>query len=132
MAINSRRIAMKHHSAPRHPRIQPGALARTAEVIMRKTLFVGGLSVATSRERLRAAFASVGVVESVTIATDHAGRSRGFGFVEMADEPSASEAVWRLNGHELDGRRLRAEFASPARARTSSRPGRTGAREPRR
>ena len=48
-------------------------------------LFVGGLSYSTSTESLREAFAAVGPVESATIVTDRdTGRSRGFGFVEMA------------------------------------------------
>jgi hypothetical protein len=75
-------------------------------------LFVGGLSSATSTDRLRDVFAAVGPVTSVTVITDAAtGQSRGYGFVEMATAAAAEAAVARLNGSELDGRRLRVELA---------------------
>jgi cold-inducible RNA-binding protein len=75
-------------------------------------LFVGGLSFSTSSERLRETFASVGSVESASVVTDRdTGRSRGFGFVEMASQEEANEAVRRLNGTELDGRQIKVEVA---------------------
>ena len=75
-------------------------------------LFVGGLSFSTSSDRLREVFAGFGTVESVTVATDRdTGRSRGFGFVEMA---SANAAIARLNGTDLDGRQIRVEISSSA------------------
>jgi RNA recognition motif-containing protein len=75
-------------------------------------LFVGGLSFSTSSERLREAFAAVGAVESATVVTDRdTGRSRGFGFVEMGSTEDANAAVSRLNGTELDGRRINVEVA---------------------
>ena len=97
-------------------------------------LFVGGLSFTTSNDSLRAAFARYGVVESAAVMTDReTGRSRGFGFVEMATAEEAEQAIARLNGHELDGRTLKVERASsPGRStgggggggRGGSRPGR--------
>jgi len=52
---------------------------------MAQKLFIGGLSFSTSSERLRELFAQAGAVESATVVTDReTGRSRGFGFVEMA------------------------------------------------
>ena len=78
-------------------------------------LFVGGLSFSTSNERLREAFASFGEVQSATVVTDRdTGRSRGFGFVEMATNEEATAAVSRLNGTDLDGRQIKVEIAKPA------------------
>src|SRR5207249_913911 len=77
-------------------------------------LFIGSLSFSTSSERLREAFAGVGTVESASVVTDRdTGRSRGFGFVEMATAEEANDAVARLNGTELDGRRIKVEIAKP-------------------
>jgi len=75
-------------------------------------LFVGGLSFSTSTERLREAFAAVGAVESAAVVTDRdTGRSRGFGFVEMATPEEAEQAISRLNGTNLDGRTIQVEKA---------------------
>src|SRR2546428_13206886 len=75
-------------------------------------LFVGGLSFSTSNERLREAFAAVGSVESASVVTDRdTGRSRGFGFVEMATPEEAEQAISRLNGTSLDGRTIQVEKA---------------------
>lgn len=79
---------------------------------MSQKLFIGGLSFSTSTEGLREFFAQVDGVQSASVITDRAtGQSRGFGFVEMASVEAANTAVERLNGHELDGRQLRIEFA---------------------
>jgi cold-inducible RNA-binding protein len=75
-------------------------------------LFVGGLSFSTSNERLREAFAATGSVESASVVTDRdTGRSRGFGFVEMATPEEAEQAISRLNGTSLDGRTIQVEKA---------------------
>jgi RNA recognition motif-containing protein len=75
-------------------------------------LFIGSLSFSTSSERLREAFARIGTVESASVVTDRdTGRSRGFGFVEMATTEEANDAVARLKGTELDGRRIKVEIA---------------------
>ncbi|HYR46885.1 MAG TPA: RNA-binding protein [Thermoanaerobaculia bacterium] len=82
---------------------------------MAQKLFVGGLSFSTSSERLREVFAQAGGVESATVVTDRdTGRSRGFGFVEMATAGEAAAAVKRFNGQEVDGRTLKVELAKPA------------------
>jgi RNA recognition motif-containing protein len=86
-------------------------------------LFVGGLSFSTTDEGLRAAFARHGTVESAQIVKGPDGRSRGFGFVEMAVPAEAEQAIAGLNGTTLDGRTIRVEKAgAPAR------PPRAGAR----
>jgi RNA recognition motif-containing protein len=79
---------------------------------MAQKLFVGGLSFSTSNERLRELFAAAGTVESAVVVTDRdTGRSRGFGFVEMATPEEAEQAVQRYNGKEIDGRQLKVELA---------------------
>ena len=94
-------------SLPRKIHARGGAMAHK--------LFIGGLSFSTSNERLREVFAQVGSVESAAVVTDReTGRSRGFGFVEMATAEEAEAAVKKLNGQELDGRRLNVELAKPA------------------
>jgi RNA recognition motif-containing protein len=75
-------------------------------------LFVGGLSFSTSNERLREAFAACGTVESASVVTDRdTGRSRGFGFVEMATPEEAEQAISKLNGSTFDGRTIQVEKA---------------------
>ena len=85
---------------------------------MAQKLFVGGLPFSVSSERLREIFAAAGTVESATVVTDSGtGRSRGFGFVEMATSEEAQEAVSRFNGRDLDGRQIKVELAkSPDRS----------------
>lgn len=88
---------------------------------MAHKLFIGGLSFSTSNDRLREVFAEVGEVEAASVVTDRdTGRSRGFGFVEMASAEGAAEAVRRLNGQQVDGRVLKVE---PANASSGSRGG---------
>jgi RNA recognition motif-containing protein len=74
-------------------------------------LFVGGLAFATSSDRLREAFATIGTVASVRVVTDPAGQSRGFGFVEMETMEAAQDAISRLHGSDLDGRALKVELS---------------------
>jgi RNA recognition motif-containing protein len=82
---------------------------------MAQKLFIGGLSFSTSTERLREVFAAAGQVESAAVVTDRdTGRSRGFGFVEMATAEEAERAITQFNGKDLDGRQLRVEKASPS------------------
>src|SRR5215468_6759687 len=82
---------------------------------MAQKLFIGGLACSTSTERLREVFAQAGVVESAAVVMDReTGRSRSFGFVEMATGEAAEAAVKKFDGHELDGRRLTVQPAKPA------------------
>ena len=68
-------------------------------------LFVGGLSWETNADDLREAFQKFGRVADVSIVTDRdTGRSRGFGFVTMADHRDASKAMEEMDGAELGGR----------------------------
>ncbi len=66
---------------------------------MAKKLYVGNISFKTTQDELKAHFETVGEVESATIITDfHTGRSKGFGFVEMATEEDAKKAIETING----------------------------------
>jgi RNA recognition motif. (a.k.a. RRM, RBD, or RNP domain) len=86
-------------------------------------LFVGGLSFTTSTDGLREAFARFGPVQSAAVMTDReTGRSRGFGFVEMASEEEAERAISGLNGAQLDGRMIRVDKATPRGAGGPPRP----------
>ena len=79
---------------------------------MAHKLFVGGLPFATSSDRLREVFAQAGGVESATVVMEQdTGRSRGFGFVEMASAEEADAAVKKFNGQDMDGRTLKVELA---------------------
>ncbi|MGB1014670.1 MAG: RNA recognition motif domain-containing protein [Nannocystaceae bacterium] len=77
-------------------------------------LFVGGLAWETDQATLREAFAKHGDVLEASIILDREGRSRGFGFVTMADNRAARTAMAALNGSDLDGRMLK---VSPATER---------------
>lgn len=88
---------------------------------MAKKLFVGGISYNTSDASLREAFAQAGVVETVAIINDRmTGRSKGFGFVEMASDEDARRAIDMWNGKELDGRTLVVNEARPKEDRPRS------------
>ncbi|OHA73412.1 MAG: RNA-binding protein, partial [Candidatus Wildermuthbacteria bacterium RIFCSPLOWO2_01_FULL_48_16] len=74
---------------------------------MEKKLYVGGLPYSTTEDELRELFAQAGTVESATIIQDRTtGRSKGFGFVEMATPEEAQKAVEMWNGKEVGGRTL--------------------------
>ena len=81
---------------------------------MATKLYVGNLSFRTTSEDLREAFASVGNVESAPVIEDRdTGRSRGFGFVEMATPEEAAAAIKQFNGKDLGGRNLTVNEAKP-------------------
>ena len=77
-------------------------------------LYVGNLSYGTTEEELRDAFAAHGTPDSVKIIVDReTGRSKGFGFVEFADDQQAKAAMSALNGKEFGGRTLTVNEARP-------------------
>lgn len=81
---------------------------------MAKKLFVGGLSYELTEQEFEEAFAQAGTVESVAIINDReTGRSRGFGFVEMATDEEADAAQKMWDGKELSGRTI---IVNPARS----------------
>ena len=74
---------------------------------MTKKLYVGNLNYATTETAVAAHFETIGEVVSVNLITDRmTGRSKGFAFVEMAEEGAAQEAINQLNGKEFDGRTM--------------------------
>jgi RNA recognition motif-containing protein len=86
---------------------------------MAKKCYVGNLNYDTTEDTLRALFDGVGEVESVNIIADRrSGRSKGFGFVEMATEEEAQAAISQLNGTTLDGRQIKVAEARPQRSRS--------------
>ncbi|HUX10515.1 MAG TPA: RNA-binding protein [Terriglobia bacterium] len=79
-----------------------------------KNLFVGNLPFTATEDELRDMFSAFGEVQQVRIMTDRdTGKSRGFAFVEMADDDAAAKAVTDLNGRELGGRALTINEARP-------------------
>jgi cold-inducible RNA-binding protein len=87
---------------------------------MAKKIFVGNLSFQTTETDLSDMFAEVGQVESAQIITDRdTGRSKGFGFVQMADDAAAEKAISLLNGKEVNGRALTVNEARPMERRDS-------------
>ncbi|MGC9031555.1 MAG: RNA recognition motif domain-containing protein [Minisyncoccia bacterium] len=81
---------------------------------MNKKLFVGNLSFGVTEDSLKDLFSQAGTVESVAIIIDKiSGRSRGFGFVEMATEQEAKSAIDMFDGQELEGRKIVVNEARP-------------------
>jgi RNA recognition motif-containing protein len=79
---------------------------------MKKKLFVGNLSWKTTEEQLKAFFETCGEVVDAKVITDKAtGRSKGFGFIEMATDEDAQAAIQKLNGQKLGDRELRVSLA---------------------
>lgn len=87
---------------------------------MGKKLYVGNLSYQVNNSSLEDMFAEHGTVRSAQVVVDRdTGGSKGFGFVEMADEQAANNAIRALNDKEIDGRRLVVNEARPREERPS-------------
>ena len=85
---------------------------------MGKRLYVGNLSYSVTNQSLEELFAQFGSVVSAQVVQDRdTGRSKGFGFVEMADENSAQEAIRGLHEKEHEGRPLTVNEARPREER---------------
>jgi RNA recognition motif-containing protein len=94
---------------------------------MSTKLYVGNLSFRTSSDDLKEAFSQAGTVESASVIEDReTGRSRGFGFVEMATPEEAAAAIEQFNGKELAGRNLTVNEAKPKADRGGGGGGRGG------
>ena len=79
-----------------------------------KHLFVGNMHFGTTEGDLRALFEQFGEVTRLQVMTDRdTGRSRGFAFVDMADDQAAAKAIAALNGKEVNGRTLNVNEARP-------------------
>src|SRR3989344_8135916 len=74
---------------------------------MSKKLYIGNLPYTTTTEELQQTFAQAGTVEEAIVMSDKiTGRSRGFGFVTMADDAGAASAIEMFNGKDFGGRNL--------------------------
>ena len=92
---------------------------------MAKKLYVGNLSYNTQEEDLRTEFSKIGEVTSATLIIDQAsGRSKGFGFVEMAQDEDAAKAIASLNGTSFMDRTITVNEAKPKTERSGSGGGR--------
>ena len=81
---------------------------------MSMKLYVGNLSFQSSSQDLEELFGAIGPVESATVVDDReTGRSRGFGFVEMAAQEDGEKAIAELNGTEFAGREIKVNEAKP-------------------
>jgi RNA recognition motif-containing protein len=93
---------------------------------MNKKLYVGNLPYSSTEEELKEMFGKIGSVESASIITDRfSGKSKGFGFVEMASEEDASRAISELSGKEIGGRKI---IVSEARSQGERRGGNSHSR----
>lgn len=87
-----------------------------------RRLYVGNLSYSTNEDELRRQFEVYGEVTSATVIKDReTGRSKGFGFVEFAEDNAAQDAIVALNEREIDGRPIKVSEARP-REEVSRRP----------
>lgn len=81
---------------------------------MSNKLYVGSLPYTTTEDELKEIFSKVGAVESATVISDRdTGRSKGFGFVEMASEKDAQKAIAELNGSQIGDRTIVVNEARP-------------------
>lgn len=81
-------------------------------------IYVGNLPYSMDDNELRAAFSEFGAVTSASVVKDKfTGRSRGFGFVEMADAASGNQAIEAMNGRNMAGRPLVVNEARPREER---------------
>ena len=84
---------------------------------MGKKLYVGNLSYSVTDSNLEQMFAAHGTVTSAQVIMDRdTGRSKGFGFVEMADAGEAAAAIQSLDGTEFKGRNIKVNEAKPREA----------------
>lgn len=85
---------------------------------MNNKLYVGQIAYTVDSETLGNFFSDIGEVLSAKIITDReTGRSKGFGFVEMASDELAQDAISKLNGKELSGRAINVTIAKPQESR---------------
>ena len=92
---------------------------------MGNKLYVGNLPFSATEQVLSEAFGECGVVQSARIITDReSGRSKGFGFVEMATAAEAQEAITKFNGADWEGRPMTVNEARPMAPRENRGPAR--------
>ena len=75
-------------------------------------IYVGNLSYEANEDAIKTAFEAFGQVDTVRVITDRdTGRSKGFGFVEMANDSEALEAIKALNDTDMGGRNIKVNEA---------------------
>ncbi len=86
-------------------------------------IYVGNVSYALAERELEELFSEFGAVSSARIITDReTGRSKGFGFVEMANQTEGEEAIRQLNGKDVGGRNIKVNEARPREERPRREP----------
>jgi len=81
---------------------------------MSKRLYVGNLPFSVSAEKLKELFAAYGQIEETTIISfKDTGKSKGFGFVTLADDSQAEKAIAEMNGKDIEGRKAVVNEAKP-------------------
>lgn len=89
---------------------------------MKINIYVGNLAFSMKDDDLRSLFETYGEVETAKIISDRAtGRSKGFGFVEMANREDGEKAINALNGKEVQGRGIKVNEARPRQDKSDSR-----------
>jgi len=84
-----------------------------------KKLYVGNMSYETTEQQIRELFSQAGEITEISLITDRdTGRPKGFGFVEMATEDGAKEAIKRFNGYSMNDRTLTVNEARPREERS--------------
>lgn len=79
-------------------------------------IYVGNLAYGMKEDTLKELFEKYGEVTSAKIITDRiTGRSKGFGFIEMAEKEEGEKAIEALDGSEIEGRNIRVNVARPRR-----------------
>ena len=88
---------------------------------MAARIFVGNLPYSVDSTKLEEIFSQAGSVTSAQVLVDRmTGRSRGFGFVEMASDEDTQKAIDMVNGQDIDGRKLVVNLARPREERPAS------------
>lgn len=85
---------------------------------MNTRLYVGNLPYSVTNEQLHELFSEYGeVIEASVIIDRNSGRSKGFGFVEMANEEDCKAAIEELDDHHVDGRNIKVNEARERESR---------------
>jgi RNA recognition motif-containing protein len=85
---------------------------------MPRNLYVGNLAYSVTDQNLNELFSGIGTVSSATVISDKfSGQSKGFGFVEMADDKQAAQAISSLDGSDFMGRNIKVNEAKPRETR---------------
>lgn len=111
-------VALQQNTRPRAGRGHRARDFAVGVVHMANKLYVGNLPYQTTNEELQQTFSQAGdVVEAVVMMDKMTGRSRGFGFVVMANDEGAQKAIEMFNGKDFGGRNIVVNEARPLQPR---------------